>query len=80
MNNNFLVLSDGPLGYAPGVLRDRPKDLSEQKIRDYLEAGVEVFKKRLDRFQDPKFKLSPAEEKELRFMMEALIDAKQLLQ
>ena len=42
----------------------------------YFDHGFELFEKRLRHFKQIKRKLTEAEEKELRFMLEALIEAK----
>ena len=78
---DFVVVSDD-IQYEPQILHDRArlggKD-EEVKIEKYFNDSYSIFVKRLNEFRDSKHILNASEEKELRFMFEALINAKKFL-
>ena len=69
-----VVLSDTQ--YKPRVLHDKDEEV---KIEKYFNDSYNIFVKRLNGFRDSKRGLNASEEKELRFMFEALINAKKFL-
>lgn len=61
---------------------DKPKDweyFSEADLKNYLSAGLTVFKERLEKVFYGEEVVTAKDEKELKFMLEALIDAKKML-
>ena len=64
------------------LIFDKPKNwesFSEADLKNYLSVGREVLKEKLDKILSEEGKLAHKDEKELRFMLEALIDAKKLI-
>ncbi|MDP2598791.1 MAG: hypothetical protein Q8P49_03100 [Candidatus Liptonbacteria bacterium] len=55
------------------------ESFDEQKLRGYFENGFRVFLSRLEEFQSFGQPLTVQKEKELKFMLEALIAAKKTL-
>lgn len=83
MNNfykDFLIISDGLAGFAPSLLHDRWEEFDEAALKKYFENGYKIFSERLKTFGNLKNKLTVKEETELKFMLEALIDAKKFSQ
>jgi hypothetical protein len=77
--NNFLV-SSGALLDRPGFVCDDLEDFDEQRMREYFKNSWAIFVERLRRFKYLQRRLTPLEEKELKFMLEALISAKNILE
>lgn len=65
----------------PLVLRDADTDRErhERNLRRYFESSYKVFLARMEQFMEEEDPLGEEEKKEIRFMVEALIEAKQLL-
>lgn len=64
------------------LIFDKPKNwenFSEADLNNYLSVGYEVFKERLKKAFVDGGKITPKVEKELKFMLEALVDAKRLV-
>ncbi len=61
------------------LLRDAPKSRDRYSTRRYFEISYGIFLKRLGELKSLKRRLTAEEAKELQFMMNALIDAKNLL-
>jgi hypothetical protein len=80
-SGNFLLKSEGPGSWGL-LLRERGQDFrefSEQDIPLYLESGIKKFLVKLKALSSTSPDLSSHDEKELRFMLEALVYAKQTL-
>lgn len=61
------------------LLRDGSESRRELSVRRYFDLSYGIFLKRLKELKNLRRRLKPEEEKELRFMIDALIDAKHLL-
>lgn len=69
-----LLLNDVLAADSPWEMFD------EQKLQSYFENGQRIFLSRLGELGDPSHSLTSRKEKELRFMLEALIAAKKTLE
>lgn len=75
------VLSCGARFARPVFIRDDGswECFDDASLPGYLEQGAQTLKARIDRLADPRTPYNTEHIKELRFMLEALIDAKMLL-
>lgn len=78
--NDFVLFEDAILRALPLLLRDKPQDQARTVIRNYFDKGFAVFRDRIDELHRSNRRLTPRREKELRFMLEALISAKRMLE
>lgn len=78
MHNNFIVSAGGIMS-LPKVFGEKWEEFGEQSVAKYFEKGMKKFQSKLETFENLERPLTQVEEKELRFMLEALIEAKQIL-
>jgi len=78
MQNNFIVSAGGIMSF-PKVFGEKWEEFGEQSLSKYFEKGMKKFKFKLEEFENLQRPLTQAEEKELRFMLDALIEAKQII-
>jgi hypothetical protein len=76
IREKFSILADG-FPQEARYLRDG--GMSEKELNEYFNRSFTVFLKRLEAFQHMKEEVPPEEEKQLRFMLEALLAAKHIL-
>lgn len=76
---DFIVLTDDNPVSFPLLLHDKWEDFNEERLQEYFQKSYEIFLNRLKEFQNLKRPLSTREEKELTFMLEALMNAKNSL-
>lgn len=79
--NDFVVVANDTLT-IPSFLRDRDKweDFDEDKLEEYFSNSYEIFMDRLKEFRNGEKKITKEEEKELKFMLETLINTKNMLE
>jgi hypothetical protein len=58
------------------MFRDSPAEFKPDQLVGYFDRGYKIFQKRLEAFSGLERELTPEEERELKFMMDSLIDAK----
>lgn len=79
-NQEFVIFSSGALGNCAFLLHDNHqndlKDFDEDDLKLYFENGCRIFTDRFKKFQSWERKVSADEEKELKFMIESLVHAK----
>jgi len=79
LHNDFVIVEDGMLAAPPDLLYDKWEEFDERKLEEYFEKSYGIFMSRLQEFREAKHQLTTKEEKELKFMLEALIDVKKSL-
>ncbi len=83
MNNTTYRIANINQLLADSKLPQLPIFVGEYRregMKSYFEAGYTLFEKRLTEFHDLKRPLTAEEEKELNFMLSALISAKNILE
>lgn len=65
---------------VPALIFDEPASSLPNSMQEYFNSSYEVFLQRLEEFRQMKRTLTPQEEKEFTFMLEALISAKSILE
>lgn len=78
MQNNFIVSAGGIMSF-PAIVGEKWEEFDRDSVPKYFEKGLKKFRERLADLETPGRVLTSQEEKELRFMLDALIEAKQLL-
>ena len=64
----------------PIFIEDRPKrEFNDEDVKKYFQNGFNIFLARLNDLKELNRELTPTEQKEMKFMLEALIDAKNYL-
>jgi len=61
------------------IFRDEDRPKHERNLKRYFESSYKVFLTRMEQFREQEGVPNAEEEKEIRFMVEALLEAKQLL-
>jgi len=74
-----VIISNGVLGISPGLLRDVGEQEKNFDLQAYFDNGYRTFMDRLAVLEDASRTITPSQEKELMFMLEALIAAKNSL-
>jgi hypothetical protein len=74
------VVSNGVFSASPKLLRDAVQQDEHFDFQAYFDNGYRTFMDRLAVFEDTSRTITPSEEKELMFMLEALIAAKNSLE
>lgn len=64
----------------PSILYDKEERVGKRQTEEYFHNSYEIFAGHLERFRNMKRGLTEEEEKEMRFMLEALISAKNILE
>jgi hypothetical protein len=81
---DFLVFGDIVLRSLPLLIHDRARGFvvgpEQRQIKKYFNKGFKIFLARLRSLQNIKGKLPPRQEKELLFMLSALVSAKRMLE
>ena len=78
MQNDFIVSSGGVMSF-PLVLREKWEQFDEASVPKYFDKAVKKFLLKMDELAKLERPLSTKEQKELRFMLEALIEANQAM-
>lgn len=78
MQNNFIVSAGGIMSF-PAVVGEKWEEFDRDSVPKYFEKGFKKFRERLAELEAPDRVLTSKEEKELRFMLDALIEAKHIL-
>ena len=78
INPADFVISHAQFGF-PGLLRDGWDKLGRQYVQSYFDRGYKMFLERLELLKDMQRQPTEYERKELAFMLEALMDAKEML-
>lgn len=76
MQNDFVVSSGGVMS-LPQLLKEKWEQFGEQSVPKYFDKGMKKFTQKLEEFSQLERKLTAEEQKELQFMLEALIEANQ---
>ena len=74
MRNDFIVSSGGVMS-LPMALREKWEEFNETSVPKYFNKGVKKFLLKIDELSTLNRSLTEQEQKELRFMLEALIEA-----
>ncbi len=77
-SHDMLVFSDALLRAWPLFLRDYD-DAAKQEIQHYIDKGLTIFESRIRLLHSKAEPLTDLTEKELRFMLEALLEAKRMV-
>ena len=80
IGSNFVIFSDGTFVNYPGLIHDGWEDFDASSMSAHFNTAYETFMNRLKELRNLKRALNSKEEKELKFMLEALIAAKNISQ
>lgn len=78
MRNDFIVSSGGVMS-LPMALCEKWEEFNETSVPKYFDKSLKKFSAKVGELSDCKRPLTDTEQKELRFMLEALIEANQAL-
>lgn len=78
MQNKFIASAGGIMSF-PTVVGEKWEEFSKESVPKYFEKGMKKFRQRLDQLENLDRSLTDQEEKELRFMLDALIEARQIM-
>jgi hypothetical protein len=78
MQNDFVVSSGGVMS-LPQVLKEKWEEFNTTSVPKYFDKGIKKFLLKIDQLSKLNRPLSQEEQKELRFMLEALIEANQTM-
>jgi len=78
MHNDFIVSSGGVMG-SPIALKEKWEEFNETSVPKYFDKSLKKFLLKIDELSTLNRSLTEQEQKELRFMLEALIEANQAL-
>lgn len=78
MRNDFIVSSGGVMS-SPMALREKWEEFNETSVPKYFDKSLKKFSMKIAGLSQLKRPLTDTEQKELRFMLEALIEANQTL-
>lgn len=76
--NNFKISSDGILITSPILMYDKKAEGNKIYAKKYFDNAYKIFTNRLEKLN--KSKITASEEKELKFMLDALLSAKNIIE
>ncbi|MFH1246321.1 MAG: hypothetical protein V1489_00910 [Candidatus Liptonbacteria bacterium] len=77
---DFVVFSDAVLYSLPKLLHDGEGRKDKSAVKKYFVRGMRIFTSRLKAMEKTRGHISHTRQKELSFMLDALISAKQMLE
>lgn len=77
---DYVISSDGLAFPRPSLLRDHWEDFDQDGLIKYFDKNYAKFLERLHKFKELKRQVNTQEEAELKFMLDALIQAKNNLE